>query len=146
VCGGACSLVSDIKKVPTDAVKISCNHHAAQMLDCEWIVSNAHYEYIKKHTGYMDIKWADTKGLKNIGYVGTTGVSFALFKLNADIVYIAGMDLYKTDYYWKETKPQGVKRPYKERVEFWELYKKSIGKHAARVKPISGPLVEIWNG
>ena len=145
VCGGAFSLISDIKKVPREAVKISVNHHAAYMLDCDYIVTIENKVWLKKnYLKFIDIPFIETKGLRIIGYGGTAGISWAIHKLQADQVFIAGMDLYQTDYYYTESKPVGVKRPFEERMKLWDQYKHSLGKHAKKVIPLSGPLVEIW--
>lgn len=145
VCGGAFSLISDIKKCPPDAVKISVNHHATYMLDCDYIVTIENKAWLKKnYLKFIDIPMVDTKGLKVIGYGGTAGISFALHRLQADQVFVAGMDLYKTDYYYTETAPKGVKRPLNDRIAFWEHYRDSLKQDAKRVIPLSGPLVEIW--
>ena len=116
------------------------------MLDCDYIVTIENKAWLKKnYLKLIDVEIVDTKGLKIIGYGGTAGVSFAIQRLQADKVYIAGMDLYQTDYYYTETKPKGVKRPLEERLKFWELYRDSLKQDARKVIPISGPLVELWN-
>jgi hypothetical protein len=144
VCGGAKSLVSDIKKVPKDCIKISANHHAANMLACDYIVSVEQKRIMAPLLKWMDGEIVSTKGLKVVGYSGTAAVDFALKRLKCDTVYIAGMDLYTTDYYHSESKPVGVKRPYSERVSFWEHYRDSLGELKKCVIPISGPLIQIW--
>lgn len=145
VCGGAFSLISDIKKVPRETIKISINHHATYMLDCDYIITIENKAWLKKNNlKFIDLPMPDVKGLNIIGYGGTAGVSFALHRLQSDQVYIAGMDLYQTDYYYTETKPKGIKRPISERVKFWEIYRDSLKQDAKRVIPLSGPLVEIW--
>jgi len=144
VLGGARCLVSDIKKIPPEAIKVSCNHHAALMLDCDWIVSIEHPRYIMPHLKYIDLPFGDTKGLKVVGYTGTVAVDFAIKRLKADKVYIGGMDLYATDYYWSEEPPKGDKRPISERIDFWKHYRDSLGELAKRVFPISGPLLEVF--
>jgi hypothetical protein len=116
------------------------------MLDCDYIVTIENKAWLKKnYLKFIDVEMVDTKGLKIIGYGGTAGVSFALQTLKSDQVYIAGMDLYQTDYYYTETKPKGVKRPIEDRLKFWEIYRDSLKQDARKVIPISGPLVELWN-
>ena len=114
------------------------------MLDCDFIVTIEDKGWLKKKfLKYIDTPIVETKGLYIIGYGGTAGVSFALQSLKADKVYIAGMDLYRTDYYYSEGTPKGVRRPYDERVILWKHYKKHLGIDANRVIPLSGPLVDI---
>ena len=115
------------------------------MLDCNYIITIENKGWLKKnYLKGIDIPFAETDGLPIIGYGGTAGISYALFRLQADQVYIAGMDLYQTDYYYSEEAPKGVRKPMSERLILWKNYKKLIGKAAERVIPISGPLAELW--
>lgn len=142
VCGGALSLISDIKKASKDSIKISCNYHAALMLDCDYLIYIDHLRLNQKHTKYMDIEYISGEGLKTMGFCGTAGISLAL-QLQADQIYLAGIDLYQTGYYYEPGfRPR---KSFDEQIILWKAFKNLIGKDAEKVIPLSGPLVDVWS-
>lgn len=149
VCGGGPSLFEDLKQCPKDAIKISCNHHAAQVINCEYTLYwhkfvEDEIEGIKTERIYA--KNYKGKKIRIFGYTGTAAINFALDELKADKVYITGIDLYtgetkyfhgdgpRTGNHWKGLKYQLV---------WWNHLLNHIGDNVNKLHPISGPLIEL---
>jgi hypothetical protein len=142
VCGGAYSLISDIKKCPPNSVKVSANHHAAQMLDCEYIVY--FHDIVKDICAHMGSTLIDVKhyNIKVHGYVGTSAVLFALEELKADLVYLAGFDLYNSMYCHEYNgRLGGGRHPRSVHLNIWKDFLRLIDK--SKLRPVSGPLVGL---
>ena len=145
VCGGAFSLISDIKKAPK-GILISTNHHAAQMLDCDYICTlHPENKILSWLIRYFDIENIETRGLKKVGYTGMIGISFAIQKLNADRIYLAGYDLYTGPYCHEQILfSKGKSRhPFHVHEEHWKAYFRLLGEDVHRIIPLSGPLIDI---
>jgi hypothetical protein len=115
------------------------------MLDCDMMISIEEPRYILPHVKHMQLPIGITRGLKCCGYTGTIAVDYALKKLKAERVLIAGMDLYQSDYFWYEGKPRGDRRTLAEQVELWTHFKNYLDE-PWRVVPLSGPLVNVFLG
>jgi len=148
ILGGARTLISDIKKCPTDTVKISVNHHGVNAFECDYMVyfHDVALELIK----YSDVELIDikTNRYKMFSYASTSAITFALYELEANKVYLAGFDLYQSTYfhsssYDQDQRPTGYRYPMNKHIQVWDEYLRALGDFKYKLVPISGPLVEL---
>lgn len=148
VCGGGSSLLEDLNQCP-DIPKIACNHHAYEIgLHCEYtIYSHKDFveEKLKDYTGEK-IWVRPLKEFRWFGYIGTAAVIYAIRKLEAEKVYIAGIDLYTgTQKYCHphEGKEGNEKRGLANQKAWWNQCFKYLGEDVNKIQSISGPLVDL---
>lgn len=146
ICGGAPSLVEDIKSAPANAIYISANEHGSKLRHCDYIVCCDNVELklrpfktpIISHRAFADYRLFN-KPATNSGAIGV----WAAWALGCSPIVIGGVAHYMNGTYWHNQKAfsSGLNaKPEYHRAQ-WRKLLADMPNQIIRV--VSGPLNDL---
>lgn len=147
ILGGGPSLVEQLRQVPPCAHLYGINHHASQLVDCDFIVFNDErtWDLVKHFPGKKISRWRNKSDIYWDSPQGQiSGVCALRYCLTKDYtaILLAGFDCYQKDEYFHTpgvpTGASGAKKTLKEQLAQWSP-------RDLRIHALGGPLTEIYN-
>jgi hypothetical protein len=161
VLGGGPSLPSDLLVIPEKSIKISVNHHATKITDCNYMVflddpyifqdmMPAVHQYAGRRFSRMD-KYSDFERDCRIWSEGNSSTLACWFAchLGGNPVLLCGMDCYQGEAYFYERTGHDASKELRKDVQHhirpW-LNAKIGCSNPENIKAVSGPLITLFGG
>lgn len=147
ILGGGPSLVEQLRQIPPCADLYGINHHASQLVDCDFIVFNDErtWDLVKRFPGKKISRWRNKSDILWDSPQGQiSGVCALRYCLTKDYtaILLAGFDCYQKDEYFHTpgvpTDASGAKKTLKEQLAQWSP-------RDLRIHALGGPLEQIYN-